>query len=130
MQPLTDQVAIVTGGAQGVGRGIASVLAAEGARVVIADLNGALAESTAAAFRTQGLDALAFTTDVSDRSSIDAMAAVVVAEQGRIDILAANAGVYPAAAVSAIDERSSSGLSRITDVAPTCSGNVNRAPSP
>jgi len=104
VQPLTDQVAIVTGGAQGVGRGIASVLAAEGARVVIADLNGALAESTAAAFRTQGLDALAFTTDVSDRSSIDAMAAVVVAEHGRIDILAANAGIYPAAAVSAIDD--------------------------
>ena len=82
MQPLTDQVAIVTGGAQGVGRGIASVLAAEGARVVIADLNGALAESTTAAFRTLGLDALAFTTDVSDRSSIDAMATSICVRSG------------------------------------------------
>ena len=54
MQRLTDQVAIVTGGAQGVGRGIASVLAAEGARVVIADVDGALAETTATAFRTDG----------------------------------------------------------------------------
>ena len=41
MQPLTDQVAVVTGAARGIGRGIASVLAAEGARVVIADIDGA-----------------------------------------------------------------------------------------
>ena len=44
MKRLTDQVAIVTGGAQGVGRGIASVLAAEGARVVIADVDDAHAD--------------------------------------------------------------------------------------
>src|SRR5439155_2706402 len=97
VQRLTDQVAIVTGGAQGVGRGIASVLAAEGARVVIADVDEALAESTAAAFRTQGLEALAVTTDVSERASVEAMAALVVAEHGRTDILSANAGVYPVA---------------------------------
>ncbi len=44
MQPLTDQVAVVTGAARGIGRGIATVLAAEGARVVIADIDGAAAE--------------------------------------------------------------------------------------
>jgi NAD(P)-dependent dehydrogenase (short-subunit alcohol dehydrogenase family) len=104
VQRLTDQVAIVTGGAQGVGRGIASVLAAEGARVVIADLDGRLAESTAAALRDDGLDARAVTTDVTDRDSVDAMVALVAAEQGRIDILAANAGVYPVASVEAIDD--------------------------
>ena len=53
MQRLTDQVAIVTGAARGIGRGIASVLAVEGARVVIADVDGALAEATAA-LRTDG----------------------------------------------------------------------------
>ena len=104
MQRLTDQVAIVTGGAQGVGRGIASVLAAEGARVVIADVDGALAESTAAAFRTDGRETFAVTADVTDRASVEAMAARVVAEHGRIDILAANAGVYPSASIDAIDE--------------------------
>ena len=77
MQRLTDQVAVVTGGAHGIGRGIASVLAAEGARVVIADVDDALAESTVADLRKQGLEALAVTTDVTDRASVDAMAALV-----------------------------------------------------
>jgi 3-oxoacyl-[acyl-carrier protein] reductase len=83
VQRLTDQVAIVTGGAQGVGRGIASVLSAEGARVVIADLQGGLAESTAAALRDGGSDALAVTTDVADRASVDAMVTLVIAEYGQ-----------------------------------------------
>ena len=104
MQRLTDQVAVVTGAAQGIGRGIASVLAAEGARVVICDLAAELAESTAADLRVAGLDALAVTTDVTDRASVEAMAARVVDEYGRIDILAANAGIYPASELAAIDD--------------------------
>ena len=104
MQRLTDQVAVVTGGARGIGAGIASVLAEEGAHVVIADLDGEEGESTAAALRARGLAALAVATDVSDQDSVDALAALVVAEQGRIDILAANAGIYPAADLVAIDE--------------------------
>ena len=104
MQPLTDQVAVVTGAARGIGRGIASVLGAEGARVVICDLDAELAESTAASLREQGLDAVAVATDVTDRSSVDAMAAHVVAEHGRIDILAANAGIYPTTELAALDD--------------------------
>ncbi|PWU17969.1 MAG: 3-oxoacyl-[acyl-carrier-protein] reductase [Candidatus Rokuibacteriota bacterium] len=104
MQRLTDQVAIVTGGAQGVGRGIASVLAAEGARVAIADLDDDQADSTAAALRNDGLEAVAVTTDVSDRGSVEAMAAFVLDEHGRIDILAANAGIYPTASLDELDE--------------------------
>lgn len=104
MQRLTDQVAIVTGGARGVGRGIASVLAAEGARVVIADVDGALAESTAAELRTEARETLAITADVTDRASVEELADRVVAEHGRIDILAANAGVYPSAAFDAVDD--------------------------
>ena len=96
MQRLTDQVAIVTGAARGIGYGIASVLGAEGARVVICDLDADLAESAAARIRAQGVQVLAVTTDVSDRASVDAMAALVVAEHGRIDILAANAGIVNA----------------------------------
>lgn len=104
MQRLTDQVAIVTGAAQGIGRGIASVLAVEGARVVICDLDADLAESTATDLRAQGLDVLAVATDVTERASVDAMAARVVADYGRIDILAANAGIYPTAPLAEIDD--------------------------
>ena len=104
MQQLTEQVAVVTGGAQGVGYGIAAVLAAEGARVVIADVDGDRAGEAAAELRAGGLDLLAVETDVTDRSSVDAMAARVISEHGRIDILAANAGVYPTSELAAIDD--------------------------
>ena len=104
MQPLTDQLAIVTGAARGIGRGIASVLAREGARVAICDVDGELAESTAADLRAQGLDAFSARADVTDRAAVDALAEIVVAEHGRIDILAANAGIYPVAALAEIDD--------------------------
>ena len=82
----------MTGAAQGIGRGIASVLGAEGARVVLCDLGAELAESTATSLREDGIDALAIATDVTNRASVATMASRVVAEHGRIDILAANAG--------------------------------------
>jgi 3-oxoacyl-[acyl-carrier protein] reductase len=85
------RVAVVTGGAAGVGRGIANVLAAEGARVVVADVDGAAAEEAAAALPTESL---AVQVDVVDRAAVDAMAAATLDRFGRIDILAANAGVY------------------------------------
>jgi 3-oxoacyl-[acyl-carrier protein] reductase len=99
MQPLTDQVAVVTGGARGIGRGIAAVLAAEGARVVIVDVDADVGEDTAAA-----LGARAVAADVTDRSSVEAMASRVADELGRIDIVAANAGVYPFADLETLDE--------------------------
>ena len=104
MQRLTDQVAVVTGAAQGIGRGIASVLGAEGARVVLCDLDAELAESTATSLREDGIDALAIPTDVTDRASVEAMASSVVAEHGRIDILAANGGIYPPAELATTDD--------------------------
>jgi len=99
MQSLANQVAIVTGAARGVGHGIASVLAAEGAHVVIADVDAAEARATADAVAGQALE-----LDVTDRGSVDAGVAAVLAEHGRIDILAANAGVYPVATVADMDD--------------------------
>jgi 3-oxoacyl-[acyl-carrier protein] reductase len=104
MQPLTDQVAVVTGAGRGIGHGIAAVLAAEGARVVIADVDGALAELAAAELRDGGAEALAVATDVTDRASVNALAETTLAAYGRIDILAANAGIYPSTELAAIDD--------------------------
>jgi 3-oxoacyl-[acyl-carrier protein] reductase len=100
MQPLTDQVAVVTGAARGIGRGIASVLAAEGARVVVVDVDAELGAATAAE-----LGGIAIAADVTDGASVASMAARVVEDLGRIDILAANAGVYPFADLDALDEQ-------------------------
>jgi len=104
MQALTDHVAIVTGGARGVGFGIASVLAGEGATVVVADIDAAKAEETAAALRARSLRASAASVDVTARDELEALASEIAGRHGRIDILAANAGIYPSTELAAIDD--------------------------
>ena len=103
MQGLDGQVAIVTGGAQGIGFGIATVLRAEGANVVVADVDGAAAKAAASALSGDGEHALGVQTDVTDRESVGRMAAAAVQRWGRIDILAANAGIYPAVPLRELD---------------------------
>jgi 3-oxoacyl-[acyl-carrier protein] reductase len=93
MQSLDGHVAVVTGGAKGIGLGIAKVLRGEGADVVLADVDGATAESAAAALPGGDEHAIAVTTDVSVRSSVEHMVAQTLERWGRLDILAANAGV-------------------------------------
>lgn len=92
MDGITDwngRVAVVTGGASGIGRGIADAVRAEGATVVIADRDtAALATAAAAGYRT-------VETDVSDADSVATLAARVIAEHGRVDLLVNNAGVGP-----------------------------------
>ena len=84
---LADRVAIVTGGAQGIGRAIAQRLHEEGATVVIADLQGH--EAAAAE-----LDGLGVRVDVSQEADAKALAEAVLAKYGRIDALVNNAGIY------------------------------------
>jgi NAD(P)-dependent dehydrogenase (short-subunit alcohol dehydrogenase family) len=86
---LADRVAIVTGGAQGIGRAIAERLHEEGATVVVADLQGA--EAVAAE-----LGGLGVRVDVSQEADTQALAAAVLEKYGRIDALINNAGIYSA----------------------------------
>ncbi|MBI3962823.1 MAG: glucose 1-dehydrogenase [Deinococcus sp.] len=88
---LKDQVAIVTGGARGIGRGIAQRFAAEGAQLVIADLDPA--DQVVRQIVAEGGQALSMPTDVSDRKQVDAMVAQVLQRFGRIDVLVNNAGI-------------------------------------
>jgi NAD(P)-dependent dehydrogenase (short-subunit alcohol dehydrogenase family) len=89
---LEDKVAVVTGAGNGIGRGIALGLAAEGATVVAADLNAADAERVVAEIGAQGGRGLALKTDATDETSVAAMVQKCLADFGRIDILVNNVG--------------------------------------
>ena len=93
MGRLQDQVAIVTGGASGIGRAIAHRFASEGAIAVIADLALPAAEATVADFAAEGLRATAVAMDVSDEAAVEAGVTATLAEHSRIDILVSNAGI-------------------------------------
>lgn len=103
MERLDAQVAIVTGGARGIGAGIAGVLMAEGAYVVIADVDGDAAARCAAELDPDGSHSLAIETDVTVRASLGMLARAALDRWGRIDILAANAGIYPHMPFASLD---------------------------
>jgi NAD(P)-dependent dehydrogenase (short-subunit alcohol dehydrogenase family) len=98
MSALEGNVAIVTGASQGIGRSIAEGLAAEGARIVVADLKGA--EEAAASFP----DGVGLTVDVSSEADVDRMAAETVERCGGIDILVNNAGLYASLAMRPFEQ--------------------------
>lgn len=90
---LADKIAIVTGGARGIGKGIATRFAQEGAMVLIADKDLSRAEETAVEIGAVGGKAEAYRVDVSNREEASAMVARSVEIYGGIDILVNNAGV-------------------------------------
>jgi sorbitol-6-phosphate 2-dehydrogenase len=95
---LQDRVAIVTGGAQGLGQAICFRLAAEGCHLVVADLNEDEARKTAAAITDR--KAIAVKVDVTNEEQVAAMVDRTMAEFGRLDIVVSNAGILIAEEIS------------------------------
>jgi 2-hydroxycyclohexanecarboxyl-CoA dehydrogenase len=101
--PLQGQVALVTGGGQGIGRGIARELAAQGADVAVLDLDAGAAAEAAAEVQELGRRGLALEADVTDLGRVEAATARVVEALGRLDILVNNAGWTPNEAFAGSD---------------------------
>jgi NAD(P)-dependent dehydrogenase (short-subunit alcohol dehydrogenase family) len=107
---MTGEVAIVTGGAKGIGKAIADRLAQDGTRIVIADLQGA--EEAAAAYP----DGVGLTVDVASELDVERMAAEVEERCGRIDVLVNNAGLYASLAMRSFSEIPVEEWRRVMDV--------------
>jgi NAD(P)-dependent dehydrogenase (short-subunit alcohol dehydrogenase family) len=110
MGSFDGRVAIVTGGARGIGRAIAAGLAAEGARVVVADLAGA--EEAAEALP----DGVGLTVDVADEGGSQRMVAETVERCGGLDVLVNNAGLYASLAMRPFDQIPLEEWRRVMDV--------------
>jgi 2-hydroxycyclohexanecarboxyl-CoA dehydrogenase len=90
---MRDKVALVTGGARGIGRGIVAALAEAGASIAIADLRAALAAQTASEIATTyGARVVSFETDLTDLTAVQATTDRVLQDFGKIDVLVNNAG--------------------------------------
>jgi NAD(P)-dependent dehydrogenase (short-subunit alcohol dehydrogenase family) len=88
-----DRVAIVTGGARGIGAAVCQALLDDGLRVAVVDLDREAARARATALDADGERARGFAADVSDGAAVDAMVAEVVGAFGRLDVLVNNAGI-------------------------------------
>lgn len=93
MPDLSEKTAVVTGGAQGIGRGIATVLGDHGASVVLADIDEELAREAASELQADGTAASAVACDVTDPADAEAVVGAADDEYGGLDILVNNAGV-------------------------------------
>jgi NAD(P)-dependent dehydrogenase (short-subunit alcohol dehydrogenase family) len=101
---LANQVALVTGAGQGIGKAAAIALAAAGAHVIVADIAGAQAEAAAEAITSTQRRALAVQADVGDLQNIDRMVREALNAFGQIDILVNNAGVTRRADIMDVTE--------------------------
>ncbi|MXY15535.1 MAG: SDR family NAD(P)-dependent oxidoreductase, partial [Acidobacteria bacterium] len=92
---LSGKVAVVTGGAKGIGQGIADRLAEAGATVLVVDIDADGAQAAAGAIEQRGGTASSAVADLSTADGANAAVATAIERYGRIDILVNNAGIYP-----------------------------------
>jgi 3-oxoacyl-[acyl-carrier protein] reductase len=113
---LENKVAIVTGGARGLGKAYCLRMAEEGAKVVVADILEPEAEATANEIKAKGGAAIAIKADVTSEAETQRMAEETVKEFGRIDILVNNAGFYHGMSRKPFNEISSAEWDKMMDV--------------
>ena len=106
---LKDKVAVVTGAAQGIGAGVAAAFVAEGAKVVLADIDSELGEATAAALEGASF----FACDVGDGAAAQGLVADAVARHGRLDICVSNAGIMHTSDVLELAEKDFDAVLRV-----------------
>jgi NAD(P)-dependent dehydrogenase (short-subunit alcohol dehydrogenase family) len=99
----SDQVAIVTGGASGIGKAVAERLAAEGASVVIFDRDRELAETNAREFSSEGLSVEAAQVDIADEESVRSSIEKVVSKHGGLDVMVNCAGIVGPTSVNIVE---------------------------
>ena len=104
MRGLTGKVAVVTGGGSGIGEAAARRFAEEGCKVAILERNADTGGRVAESLRQAGRSAIAVTTDVTSEDQVEAAYRTTLAEFGRVDIVASNAGIYSVERDRKIDE--------------------------
>ncbi|HEU4431704.1 MAG TPA: SDR family NAD(P)-dependent oxidoreductase, partial [Myxococcota bacterium] len=92
---LAGRVALITGGASGIGAAAARVMAREGAAIAVADFDAKRAEDVATQLAAAGARAIALAVDVAQPSQVEAMVERTVAQLGRLDALVSSAGISP-----------------------------------
>jgi NAD(P)-dependent dehydrogenase (short-subunit alcohol dehydrogenase family) len=100
---LKDKVVIITGAGSGIGREAALLFAAEGGKILVADVNRKAGESTAAEINVAGSSAIFVPVDVSKESQVKEMVKAAEEKFGRLDVMMNNAGIFPDADGSVID---------------------------
>jgi 3-oxoacyl-[acyl-carrier protein] reductase len=101
---------LVTGASKGIGKGIARVFAKAGGKILVVSRNGEEAEAAAEEMREAGGTASGFSADVSDLASMEAAAAAAGERHGGLDVLCANAGIFPSAKIEDMDVAEWDGL--------------------
>ncbi len=101
---LPDKACLITGAGSGIGRATALLFASEGARLALADIDGAAAEAVAEEIRARGCEARALAVDVTDGAAVAAMVERTVGAFGRLDVLVNNAGITVVATVEETGE--------------------------
>lgn len=95
MKQFTDRVAVITGGASGLGRAMAWRFAREGMKIVLADIERTTLDATLSELRAEGFDAMAVQCDVSRAADVESLAEKTLTELGAIHVVCNNAGVAP-----------------------------------